>query len=61
MKISKHKIDVIDTTNQAIRFVKANPCGICSCESFCNIKYKGTCLIWVNLKSALIDVQEVKE
>ena len=61
MKINKIKIDVALTTNQAIRFVKSNPCHICSCESFCNIKYKGTCPIWVNLKSALIDVQEVKE
>lgn len=61
MKINKIKIDVVNTTNQAIRFVKSNPCHICSCKSFCNIKYKGTCQIWKNLKAALIDVQEVEE
>lgn len=61
MKINKIKIDVANATNQAIRFVKSNPCHICSCKSFCNIKYKGTCQIWKNLKAALIDVQEVKE
>lgn len=61
MKINKIKIDVVSTTNQAIRFVKSNPCHICSCESFCNIKHKGTCQIWKNLKAALIDVQEVEE
>lgn len=28
MKINKIKIDVVSTTNQAIRFVKSNPCQI---------------------------------
>ena len=42
-------------------FVKSNPCCICSCENFCPIKYKGACKIWVDLKSALFAVDEVKE
>ena len=58
-KVGKYKVDVADSTNQAIRFVKSNPCCICSCENFCPIKYKGTCKIWINLKSALVDVKEV--
>lgn len=60
-KVGKYKVDVADETNQAIRFVKSNPCCICSCENFCPIKYKGTCKIWINLKSALFAVEEVKE
>ena len=40
--------------------MKSNPCCICSCENFCPIEYKGTCKIWVNPKSALVDVKEVK-
>lgn len=59
--VGKYKVDVADETNQAIRFVKSNPCCICSCENFCPIKYKGTCKIWINLKSALFAVEEVKE
>lgn len=57
--VGKYKVDVADETNQAIRFVKSNPCCIFSCENFYPIKYKGTCKIWVNLKSALVDVKEV--
>ena len=57
--VGKYKVDVADETNQAIRFVKSNPCCICSCENFCPIEYKGTCKIWVNPKSALVDVKEV--
>ena len=60
-KVGKYKVDVANATNQAIRFVKSNPCCICSCENFCPIKYKGTCKIWVNLKSALFAVEEVNE
>ena len=59
--VGKYKVDVADETNQAIRFVKSNPCCICSCENFCPIKYKGTCKIWINLKSALFAVEEVNE
>lgn len=46
------------TVNQAIRFVKSNPCCICSRESFCEIKYKGTCKVWRELKSKLYVVSE---
>ena len=60
-KVGKYKVDVADSTNQAIRYIKSNPCCICSCENFCPIKYKGTCKIWINLKSALFAVEEVNE
>lgn len=48
----------IQVANQAIKFVKGNPCCICSCESFCDVKYKGTCNVWRELKSRLLDVKE---
>lgn len=61
MKIKGIKFDEVETTNQAIRFIKSNPCAICSCEVFCTIKYKGTCQIWKNLKVAFVNVKEVKQ
>ena len=59
--VGKYKVDVANVTNQAIRYVKSNPCCIRSCGDFRPIKYKGTCKIWINLKSALFAVEEVKE
>lgn len=50
--------DSTQIVNQAIRFVKSNPCCICSNESFCEIKYKGTCKVWRDLKSKLLVVSE---
>ena len=44
--------------NQAIRFVKSNPCCICSQESFCTVKYKGACKVWRELKSKILVVSE---
>jgi len=50
--------DTTQTVNQAIRFVKSNPCCICSNESFCGVKYKGTCKVWRGLKLKLLAVSE---
>lgn len=47
------KVNVADTVNQAIDYVRSNPCCICSCESFCGVKYKGTCRIARRLRMAL--------
>jgi hypothetical protein len=52
------KRDTKQIVNQAIRFVKSNPCCICSNESFCDVKYKSTCKVWRVLKSKLLDVSE---
>lgn len=58
--MDKLKIDVPYTVNMAIRFVKDNPCVICSLEDSCKTKYKGTCIIWRELKARLIDVKEME-
>lgn len=50
--------DTAQIVSQAIRFVKSNPCCICSCESFCDVKYKSTCKVWRELKSKLLVVNE---
>ena len=52
------KRDPIKVANQAIRFVKNNPCCICSQESFCDVRYKGTCKVWRELKLRLLDIKE---
>ncbi len=39
------KINADEKTKQAINYVVSNPCCICSCESFCGVKYKNTCKI----------------
>lgn len=59
-KIGGIPIDVNETVNQAIRYVKSNPCAVCSCESFCNIRYKGTCHILRKLRIAFYSVAEVE-
>lgn len=58
---TKSKIDVVKTVNQAIGYVQSNPCCICSCEDFCNIRYKGTCKVWLKLKIQLLALREIKE
>lgn len=45
MNAQMKSINVARTVNQAIDYVRSNPCCICSCESFCGVKYKGTCKI----------------
>ncbi len=48
----------IEIANQAIKYVKGNPCCICSQESFCEVKYKGTCKVYIALKCKLTHIQE---
>lgn len=45
MNSEMRNINVNATAKQAIKYVTSNPCCICSCESFCGVKYKGTCKI----------------
>lgn len=47
-----------ETANQAIKYVKSNPCCICSKESFCKVKYKGTCKVHIALKCKLMQTPE---
>ena len=59
--------DVQETVNQAIRFVKACPCSICSYENSkthecsAGVKYKGTCIVYMQLKCRLNGVREMEE
>lgn len=39
------KVSADKVAKQAIDYVVSNPCCICSCESFCGIKYLNTCKI----------------
>ncbi len=45
MNKAMEKINPDTKAKQAIDYVVSNPCCICSCESFCGVKYKGTCRI----------------
>lgn len=55
---SKSKVDADYTAEQAIKYVKSNPCCICSYEPCCEIKYKGTCPIWRKLIIRLLALRE---
>jgi hypothetical protein len=48
----------IEIANQAIKYVKGNPCCICSQKSFCKVKYKGTCKVYIALKCKLMKTPE---
>lgn len=50
---NKNKIDADKTVHQALCYVLDNPCCICSYESLCNIRYKGTCEVWRKIKVKL--------
>ena len=52
------KENSIKIANQAIKYVKSNPCSICSQESFCKVKYKGTCKIYIALECKLMQTPE---
>jgi len=52
-------IDIKDTVNKAIRYVKYNPCCICSLEGRCGVKYKGTCKVLRQLRIRLFSVKEI--
>lgn len=56
-----NKVNVARTVNQAIDYVRSNPCCICSCESYCGVKYKGTCKICRRLKIALLGAKKMEE
>lgn len=45
MNQAMKKINADAMAKQAIDYVTSNPCCICSCESFCGVKYKNTCKI----------------
>lgn len=50
----------IEIANQAIRWLKQNPCVICREEQMCDIKYKGTCPVWRDLTVAFYNIREVE-
>ena len=52
------KENSIEIANQAIKYVKNNPCCICSQESFCKVKYRGTCKVYIALKCKLMQTPE---
>ena len=59
--------DVTETVNQAIRYVKSNPCCLCSYENArthecrAGVKYKGTCKVYRTLKCKMHSIQEIEE
>lgn len=53
MNQEMRKINPNAKAKQAIDYVISNPCCICSCESFCGIKYKNTCKIRRKLRLCL--------
>ncbi len=61
MNPAMRKVNVAKTVNQAIDYVRSNPCCICSCEGFCGVKYKGTCRIGRQLRIALYSAKKMEE
>lgn len=53
-------VNVTATVNQAIDYVRSNPCCICSCEGWCGVKYKGTCKIRRQLRIALYSAKKME-
>lgn len=59
--------DVTETVNQAIRYIKYNPCAICSYENArthecrAGVKYKGTCKVFQKLRGEMARLREVQE
>lgn len=60
-KLLKNDKNVTSVVNQAIQLVKYNPCCCCGLENCCGVKYKGTCPVFVKLKSAFYSVKEFNE
>lgn len=52
------KIDPVEVAKQAIEYARSNPCCICSCESWCGVKYKGTCKIARKIRLSLWHAKE---
>ena len=46
---------------QAVKYALSNPCALCSCESFCGVKYKGTCKIRRKIRLRLGRLKEDKQ
>lgn len=55
------KINADKTAKQAVEYVYSNPCCICSCESFCGVKYKGTCKIARKIRRCLYAAKDRAE
>ncbi len=55
------KVDVDKVAEQAVEYVLSNPCAICSCESFCGVKYKGTCKIRRKIRLRLFKLKGVED
>ena len=53
MNKAMEKLNPNTVAKQAIDYVVSNPCCICSCESFCGVKYKGTCRIGRKIRLCL--------
>ena len=54
-------VNVAQTVNRAIDYVRSNPCCICSCEVFYGVRYKGTCKIRRRLRIALLSAKKMEE
>lgn len=55
-----HRVfNIKDTVNKAIRYVKANPCIICTNMYLCGAKHKKTCKVRRQLIFRLYPVKEI--
>lgn len=59
-ELLKNKKRVKSRVNQAIGFVKSTPCCVCSLEYDCDVKYKGTCPIYKELKARFSKIEEME-
>lgn len=57
----KQNLNPISVANQAICWVKYNPCCCCGLEHSCGVKYKGTCPVFIKLKTAFSNIKELIE
>lgn len=64
---NKISVDIEETSDQAIRGVRSNPCSICSYENSrtheCNagVKYRGTCKVARILRHELLKLRTSDE
>lgn len=60
-------VDSEETFNQAIRYVRYNPCCICSYEDSrthecrAGVKYKSTCRVFRSLKTEVLKLRTTEE
>lgn len=65
--MKKIKVDIEETSDQAIRYVRTNPCCICSYENSkthecrVGVKYKGTCKVARVLREELWKLRTSEE